>query len=275
VWQEGIIICITEGDYFPVIGTAGITLEHQARPPACSAVDPQACGHPAPFNRFSLGMVSVLERFVSQGQFLFFQPSADLLLVGKQNLILLALGFGDAKIGAISEVRWDPGRSEAHCSGSSYVGGIERADEFFPRVWVEMNRRTHNCEKIRIVFLGDGASWIWDRVPDLTNEYSVQILDFYQATEHLSTICKEFYGEQTEEYWQHFTPWRKSFLKGKVEKVIAELRQMRAKCKGKKRHFLQGQISYFEGAEGMLQIRTSLRSERFLQDFRSTLRPAA
>jgi len=82
-------------------------------------------------------------------------------------------GFRDAKIGAISEVRWDPGRSEAHCSGSSYVGGIEHADEFFPRVWVEMNRRTHNCEKIRIVFLGDGAPWIWDRVPDLTNEYSV------------------------------------------------------------------------------------------------------
>jgi hypothetical protein len=229
-------------------------------------------------------------------------------------------GFRDAKIGAISEVRWDPGRSEAHCTGSSYVGGIEHADEFFPRVWVEMNRRTHNCEKIRIVFLGDGAPWIWDRVPDLTNEFSVQILDFYHATEHLSTICKEFYGEQTEEYWQHFTPWRKSFLKGKVEKVIVELKQMRAKCKGKKRHFLQGQISYFEenkermrydqymamklpigsgtvesscknvigarmkqagmtwsesGAEGMLQIRTSLRSERFLQDFRSTLRPAA
>jgi len=71
-------------------------------------------------------------------------------------------------------------------------------------------------------------------------------LDFYHATEHLSTICKDFYGEQTEAYWHHFTPWRKSFLKGKVEKVIAELKQMRAKCKGKKQHFLQGQISYFE-----------------------------
>ena len=102
--------------------------------------------------------------------------------------------------------------------------------------------------------------------------------------------------------------------------MIAELKQMRAKCKGKKRHFLQGHISYFEenkdrmrydqymamklpigsgtvesscknvigarlkkggmtwsesGAEGMLQIRASLRSERFLQDFRSTLRLAA
>jgi len=102
--------------------------------------------------------------------------------------------------------------------------------------------------------------------------------------------------------------------------VIAELKQMRVKFKGKKRHFLQGHISYFEenkermhydqymaiklpigsgtiesacknvigarmkqggmtwsesGAEGMLQIRTSLGSERFLQDFHAILRPAA
>jgi hypothetical protein len=109
-----------------------------------------------------------------------------------------------------------------------------------------MNRRAQNPEKMRIVFLGDGAPWIWDRVPDLENNQSVWILDFYHATEHLSEICKELYGEQTEQYWQQFTGWRESFLEGKVQKVIAELKQMRGKCKGKKRHFLQGQISYFE-----------------------------
>ena len=70
------------------------------------------------------------------------------------------IGFRDAKIAAISEVGWDPVRSEAYCTSSSYVGGIEHADEFFPRVWVEMNRRAQNPEKIRIVFLGDGAPWI-------------------------------------------------------------------------------------------------------------------
>ena len=230
------------------------------------------------------------------------------------------IGFRDAKIAAISEVGWDSARSEAYCTASSYVGGIEHAEEFFPRVWVEMNRRAQNPEKIRIVFLGDGAPWIWDRIPDLANNQSVCILDFYHATERLSQICKEFYGEQTEGFWQQFTRWRQSFLEGGVQKVIAELKQMRGKCKGKKRHFLQGHISYFEenkermhydqymamklpigsgtiesacknvigarmkqggmtwsesGAEGMLQIRTSLGSERFLQDFRATLRPAA
>ena len=70
------------------------------------------------------------------------------------------IGFRDAKIGAISEVGWNPLRSEAYCTSSSYVGGIEHADEFSPRVWVEMNRRAQKPEKIPIVFLGDGAPWI-------------------------------------------------------------------------------------------------------------------
>jgi hypothetical protein len=230
------------------------------------------------------------------------------------------IGFRDAKIGVISEARWDAARSEAYCTDSSYVAGIEHADEFFRRVWVEMNRRVPDPQKIRIVFLADGANWIWDRVPDLTNDSSVLILDFYHACEHLSALCKELYGEQTEQYWQHFSGWREAFLQGKVQQVIGELKQLRAECKGQKRNVLQGEINYFQdnkdrmhydryramqlpigsgtvesscknviggrmkqggmtwsesGAEGMLQIRTSLASHRFLQDFRETLRRAA
>jgi hypothetical protein len=229
-------------------------------------------------------------------------------------------GFRDVKVGVVSEVGWDEVRSEAFCSRSSYVGAIEYADDFFQRVWVEMNRRSDDAEKARIVFLADGANWIWDRVPDLANEQCVLILDFYHATEHLSAVCKELYGEQTDQYWQHFTPWRKAFLDGKVEEVIAELKRIRGKYRGQKRHSLQGEINYFEeykdkmrydqykamklpigsgtvesscknviaarmkqggmtwsesGAEGMLQIRTSISSKRFLKDFRSTLRKAA
>jgi len=200
------------------------------------------------------------------------------------------------------------------------VGGIEHADEFFPRVWVEMCRRVGDGEKVRIVFLADGARWIWDRVGDLTNEDSVLILDFYHAVEHLSALCKVLYGEQTEEYWRNFNRWRESFQEGKVVEVIGELKRIRAGCKGKKRQVLQDEIKYFEenkdrmhydryramnlpigsgtvesscknviggrmkqggmtwsesGAAGMLQMRTSLSSGRFLQDFRATLRPAA
>ena len=230
------------------------------------------------------------------------------------------IGFRDAKIAVISEARWDSVRSEAYCADSTYVGGIEHADEFFRRVWVEMNRRIEDPEKALLVFLADGANWIWDRVSDLANDRSILVLDFYHATEHLSDLCKELYGEQTEEYFRQFAEWRELFLQGKVHQVIARLKEHRDKCKGGKRDLLQGEINYFEenedkmrydkyramhlpigsgtvesscknviggrmkqggmtwsesGADGMLQIRTSLCSERFQEDFRQTLRMAS
>ena len=230
------------------------------------------------------------------------------------------IGFRDAKIAVISEARWDSVREEAYCSSSSYVGGIEHADEFFPRVWVEMNRRIRDPGKARIVFLADGAKWIWDRVVELASEGSILILDFYHATEHLSDLCKGLYGEQTEQFSQQFSEWREMLLQGKAQQVIVELKRLRDRCRGAKRDLLQGEINYFEdnvnkmrydqyramhlpigsgtvesscknviggrmkqggmtwsesGAEGMMQIRTSLCSERFQEDFRQTLRLAS
>jgi hypothetical protein len=157
------------------------------------------------------------------------------------------IGFRDAKIATVSKVLWDKENKEAKCESSSYVSGIEHADAFFKRIWVEMNRRCSDLDAMRIVFLGDGAEWIWNRVGDLSNRYSVEVLDIYHACEHLSDLCKALYGEQSEEFWQHYHKWRKMFKKGKVEKVLKELREIRdAQGKSSVRNYLQGQISYFE-----------------------------
>ena len=51
----------------------------------------------------------------------------------------------------------------AHCTNTSCVTGIEHADEFFPRIEVEMSRRSHKVAALLLVILGDGASWIWAR----------------------------------------------------------------------------------------------------------------
>ena len=81
---------------------------------------------------------------------------------------------------------------------------------------------------------------------ELDNEHSVFILDFYHAAEHLSTICKELYGEQTEEYWRHFNRWRESLYDGKIATIIAQLKRLRDQHRGAKRQLLQGEINYFQ-----------------------------
>jgi hypothetical protein len=227
----------------------------------------------------------------------------------------------DAKVGAVSAIRWDPARQEAFCSASSYVSGIEHADLFFRRVTVEMNRRAANVKKLQVVFLADGAKWIWERFIEMAPPGSIFILDFYHACEHLSDLCKQLYGEQTPEYWAHFKRWKDALSDGKVASFLEELRHIRDGCElGELWDFVDGEMNYFTdnenrmrydlyraaklpigsgaiesacknviggrmkqggmtwseaGANGMLQIRSSIASGRYLQDFIETLDLAA
>ena len=109
---------------------------------------------------------------------------------------------------SISELQWHEGHQEARCIKTSYVLGIEHADDFFPRIWVEMNRRSHDLRKLRLVFIGDGAEWIWRRVADIADVDSVQILDFCHGVDHLAKLCKLLYGPGTEQFDKQLQQWR-------------------------------------------------------------------
>jgi len=157
------------------------------------------------------------------------------------------IGFKDAKVATFSGVQWDPNRGEARCVHSSYVSAVENADEFSQRTWVEMQRRGADPEKQPLVFLGDGAEWIWRRVKDLRNPSSIEILDFYHAAEHLSDTCKALYGEQTPAYREHFPRWTKLLFRGKAAVVIQELAEILNRTQGEAaRKALRLQISYLK-----------------------------
>ena len=65
----------------------------------------------------------------------------------------------------LCSLEWDEVHQEARCSDTSYVLGIEHADDFFPRIWVEMNRRSHDLQ-LRPAF---GAAWQRSRTPPCTS----------------------------------------------------------------------------------------------------------
>lgn len=230
------------------------------------------------------------------------------------------IGFKDVKVGVVSSVEWNPQQAEAVCADSSYVGGVEYADTFFERLAVEMQRRTGREAPERVVFLGDGAEWIWDRVAQLSDNNSVEILDFYHASEHLSEICKELYGEHTPAYWEHYRRWRTLLYHGQVAEIIETFKQLQRSFTDQQCvRLLLREITYFEknrsrmqypdyrarglpigsgtvesacknviggrmkqggmtwstsGADGMIQIRCSQQSNRFLSDFRQLLAAA-
>jgi hypothetical protein len=50
-----------------------------------------------------------------------------------------------------------------------------------------------------VVVLGDGARWIWEHVATLFGGERTEIVDWYHASEHVWTVAKALYGEDTSE----------------------------------------------------------------------------
>ncbi len=99
----------------------------------------------------------------------------------------------------------------------------------------------------------------------MSNKESIQILDYYHGCEQISDLCKEMYVEGTDLYWEYFMklPIGSSTIESACKNVIGgRLKQ-------------EGMTWSPSGAEGMLQIRPSIKSGRFYNDFKRTLQNAA
>ena len=230
--------------------------------------------------------------------------------------------FRDSKVATVSAVEVDR-EGVPHCTKTSFVTGIEHADEFFPRIEVEMSRRSADPAALVLVILGDGALWIWDRVSQLaeSGQKVWQILDFWHACDHLAKISKVLYGEGSDQFKRSFKRWRSLLRRGCVAVVIKELQELHASGRYSKEqcYALQGEINYFtanqqrmdyplyrscglpigsgvvegacknvvakrmkqsgmswslDGAKDMLQLRASVTSHRFWDDYESLLPPS-
>lgn len=70
---------------------------------------------------------------------------------------------------------------------TTYVGGIESADQFAPRIYTEALKRGWDRAEKKVV-LGDGALWIWN-LADLQFPGAIQIVDLYHARQHLWSLA--------------------------------------------------------------------------------------
>jgi hypothetical protein len=83
----------------------------------------------------------------------------------------------------------------------------------------------------RVLFVADGASWIWRRVPGLLkalglrDEQVQQLIDFWHAVEYLTKIAdsKSLSGAQKKRW---LTTQKKRLLRGEIGSVVEELRSL-------------------------------------------------
>ena len=98
----------------------------------------------------------------------------------------------------------------------------------------------------RVVFLGDGAAWVWE-LARVCFPMAKLILDFYHAAEHVGLLTEILFGQETPLAMTHREAWIK-ILKDNPEGVDEVIRQAidalpRA---GKKRRGARKALAYFE-----------------------------
>jgi hypothetical protein len=107
--------------------------------------------------------------------------------------------------------------------GRSTIATMERAEGFGQLLFAEASRRGLE-EADEVVFLADGAAWIWNlaahHFPD-----AVEIVDWYHAIQHLWEIANAWHGDGSgrAKSWVRRNETR--LMEDGVERVIASIKQ--------------------------------------------------
>jgi hypothetical protein len=104
----------------------------------------------------------------------------------------------------------------------------------------------HQAE--HILFIADGAHWIWDRIPKLVATLGLdpqrvhQLVDFYHATEHLRKLAalRKNWSAQQRQAW--IRTQRRRLLKGHLDTVVETVQSF---CRGRNSQVITTERDYF------------------------------
>ena len=100
----------------------------------------------------------------------------------------------------------------------------------------------------KILFIADGAPWIWRRLPKLLKDLGLsadqvyEAIDFYHAVEHLGKVAalrKSWSATERKKWVKH---QRKLLLKGRVSEVISAVEEL---CRGRSGKAITRERNYF------------------------------
>lgn len=100
----------------------------------------------------------------------------------------------------------------------------------------------------RVLFVADGAHWIWNRIPDLVKSLGLdservhELIDFFHAVEHLGKVAalrKKWSGKERKRW---FTKQRRLLLKGDSESVVKAVQSI---CRGRNSKAIAKERNYF------------------------------
>lgn len=136
-----------------------------------------------------------------------------------------------ASLGPKTRQEEKTGRVSLAMGEASYCAGFEGAEAFWWRVYVEAYRRGLGSRLVSmVVVLGDGAEWIWRRVPGFLGVGEVrvvEIVDIYHAWEHLGKVAVAVFGQGSEKAKEWAEPLKEELEEKGVGPILAALGELK------------------------------------------------
>lgn len=123
----------------------------------------------------------------------------------------------------------------------SYHCDIQSADEFKSLFWATACQRNADLYD-ELVFVCDGALWIWKLIEHYF-PHSVQIVDWYHASQYLPPIAEALFGKGTPEYQAWLEQARTQLWEGQIDDLIHDCQLLLTKPAAKQA--VQAALSYF------------------------------
>ena len=151
----------------------------------------------------------------------------------------------EAKIGCVftQTKQDDEGYPIRDQDSTTYVGAIETAEAFGPRIYAEAVRRGLRQAQ-KVVVLGDGGPWIWGIAAQYF-PWATEIVDLYHAREHLAKLGKFVYGPTSAEAKSWAAARSEQLDAGDVEAVITSMKRLRPR-QHNVREEVRKAIDYFQ-----------------------------
>ena len=131
---------------------------------------------------------------------------------------------------------------------------FETAVEFGRRLRDEARRRGLGRAD-QVVFLGDGAAWIWE-LARVNFPSALLIVDFYHVLERFHELCQGLYVGQPAWAQRREDHWKVLLQQDRVAEVIAAARRRLGDLGGPPDDALEKQIAYFENQKERMRYQT-------------------
>ncbi len=162
----------------------------------------------------------------------------------------------EVKLGCVfTQTRTDEaGQPLRDHQSTTYVGSFEPAEAFGLEIRAEAHRRGMGAA-LRVVFLGDGAAWVWE-LARLNFPQAICILDLYHALEHLNELCRCLYAGQEPWIRRMQARWYHQLENDGIAEVIAGARRRLSELAAAPPGEIEKQIGYFENNQHRMRYKT-------------------